>query len=122
MEHLSKETFIEKIFDYEHNKEWDFKGSKPCIIDFYADWCAPCRMVSPILEQISKDYEGLVDVYKIDTEKQQELASIFGVKSIPSILFVPVGDTPRMSVGALPKESFEKAIDDIFKVQKPNMN
>ncbi len=122
MEHLSKESFIEKIFDYENNKEWNFKGAKPCIIDFYADWCAPCRMVSPILEQIALEYKGLVDIYKIDTEAQQELASIFGIRSIPSILFVPVGENPRMSVGALPKEGFEKAIVEILNIHKPIMN
>ena len=76
MEHLTKQTFIEKIFDYENSNEWNFKGTKPAIIDFYADWCGPCKMVSPILEEIAKEYEGLIDIYKIDTEAEQELAII----------------------------------------------
>ncbi len=114
MEHLTKQTFIEKVFDYENKKEWEFNGERPCIIDFYADWCAPCRMVAPILEELSNEYEGKVDIYKIDTEREQELASVFGIRSIPSILFVPMGDRPQMAAGALPKESFVQAINDVL--------
>ncbi len=114
MEHLTKQTFIEKVFDYENKKEWEFNGERPCIIDFYADWCAPCRMVAPILEELSSEYEGKVDIYKIDTEREQELASVFGIRSIPSILFVPMGDRPQMAAGALPKESFVQAINDVL--------
>lgn len=116
MEHLTKASFLEKVFDYENEKEWNYKGDLPCIIDFYADWCGPCKMVAPVLEELSKDYEGKVNIYKIDTEKEQELAQVFGIQSIPSVLFCPVGDKPRMSVGALPKEGFVKAIEDIFTV------
>ncbi len=119
MEFLTKESFIEKVFDYENSKEWEFKGTKPAIIDFYADWCGPCKMVAPILEELSKEYDGLVDIYKIDTEDQQELAAMFGIRSIPSLLFIPVGDKPQMAVGALPKDSFIKAIEDIFSVKHP---
>lgn len=119
MEHLTKQTFIEKIFDYENSNEWNFKGTKPAIIDFYADWCGPCKMVSPILEEIAKEYEGLIDIYKIDTEAEQELAMVFGIRSIPSILFIPVNDRPQMAVGAFPKDGFIKAIEDIFKLQHP---
>lgn len=116
MEHLTKESFIEKVYDYEKNKDWSFKGEKPCIIDFYADWCMPCKMVAPVLEDLSKQYAGKIDVYKVNTDEQQELASVFGIMSIPSILFVPVGEQPQMTTGALPKASFEKAIKDILKV------
>ncbi|MCX8055320.1 MAG: thioredoxin [Ignavibacteria bacterium] len=119
MEHLTKQTFIEKIFDYENSNEWNFKGTKPVIIDFYADWCGPCKMVSPILEEIAKEYEGLIDIYKIDTEAEQELAMVFGIRSIPSILFIPVNDRPQMAVGAFPKDGFIKAIEDIFNLQYP---
>jgi thioredoxin len=119
MEHLTKETFIEKIFDYENSNEWNYKGTKPAIIDFYADWCGPCKMVAPILEEIAKEYEGLIDIYKIDTEAEQELAMVFGIRSIPSILFIPVGDRPQMAVGAFPKDGFVKAIEDIFNLKHP---
>ena len=118
MEFLTKETFKEKVFDYETNKEWKFKGDKPCIIDFYADWCGPCRMVGPILEELSGEYSGKIDIYKIDTDKEQELALLFNVSSIPSILFVPVNGQPQMSVGAQSKHSFEKAISKIFNIEK----
>lgn len=116
MEHLTKETFLQKVFDYENNKEWKFQGEKPCIIDFYADWCGPCKMVSPILEEISKEYQGKVDVYKINTEEEQELAAVFGIRSIPSILFCPMEDRPQMSVGALPKDAIENAISEVLGV------
>jgi len=115
MEFLTKQTFIDKVFDYENNKEWTFKGERPAIIDFYADWCGPCKMVSPILDELSKEYKGKVDIYKIDTEKEQELSSIFGIRSIPSILFVPMGEKPQMTSGALPKDQFIKVIKDVLK-------
>ena len=116
LEHLTKETFKEKVFNFEENKDWKFEGDKPCLIDFYADWCQPCKMVAPILEELSKEYEGKIDIYKVDTEDQQELAGMFGVRSIPSLLFVPMKEQPQMSQGALPKDSFEKAIKDVLKV------
>ncbi len=122
MQHLTKETFLEKVFDYENNKEWQFQGDKPCIIDFYADWCGPCKMLSPILEEISKDYEGKIDIYKINTEEEQELAAIFGIRSIPSMLFCPINDKPQMSVGALPKDSIEKAISEVLGITNISNN
>lgn len=122
MEHLTKATFMEKVFDYENNTEWKFTGTKPCVIDFYADWCGPCRMVAPIMEELSKEYDGKVDIYKIDTEAEQELAGIFGIKSIPSVLFVPLAEQPRMAVGAMPKEGYQQAIQDIFGVEIPSAN
>ncbi|HOF20133.1 MAG TPA: thioredoxin [Bacteroidales bacterium] len=117
-EHLTKETFKSKVFDYENNKEWKFEGDKPCIIDFYADWCAPCKMVAPVLEELSEDFNGKLDIYKVNTEEEQELAAIFGIRSIPSILFVPVGGQPQMAMVALPKETFIKAFKDVLGVEK----
>jgi thioredoxin len=114
MEHLTKATFKEKIFDYEKNQDWKFEGKIPAIIDFYADWCGPCKMVAPVLEELSKEYEGKIDIYKVNTEQEQELAAAFGIRSIPSILFIPMNEQPQMSAGALPKASFVKAINDIL--------
>ena len=115
---LTKETFLEKVFNFEKNKEWKFEGDLPCIIDFYADWCGPCKMVAPILEELGKDYEGKVNIYKVDTEVEQELAAAFGIRSIPSILFVPKDAEPQMAQGALPKNQFESIIKDVFGVTK----
>ena len=122
MKFLSKQEFLEKVFDYENKTEWEFNGEKPVVIDFYADWCGPCRMLSPIMEELSNEYDGLIDIYKVDTEEEQELAAVFGIRSIPSILFVPINDKPRMAVGALPKEEFERAFKEIFGISKPNTN
>ena len=116
MEHLSKATFLQKVFDYENNSEWKYAGDRPCIVDFYADWCGPCKMVSPVLEELSKEYEGKIDVYKIDTEQEQELASAFGIRSIPSILFCPKEGKPQMAVGALPKPALLEAIKKVLMV------
>ena len=118
-EFLNKETFKEKVFDYENNTEWNFKGERPAIIDFYADWCGPCKMVEPIMEELAKEYEGKVDIFKIDTDKEQELAAMFQIRSIPSVLFIPVNDKPRMAIGAMPKEGYVNAIKDIFGVEVP---
>ena len=116
IEHLNAQTFKEKVFNYEQNKEWKYEGDKPAIIDFYADWCMPCKMVAPVLEELNKEYDGKINFYKIDTEDQQELAAIFGVRSIPSLLFIPEDGQPQMAQGALPKESFKKAFADVLKV------
>ena len=119
LEHLTKETFKEKVFNYEVNKEWKYEGSKPCMIDFYADWCGPCKMVAPVLEELQKEYGGNLVIYKVDTEDQQELAGMFGIQSIPSLLFVPLDGQPQMAMGALPKQTFIKAISDVLKVERP---
>lgn len=118
IEHLTKDSFKEKIFDWEKNKEWTYSGELPAIIDFYADWCGPCKMVAPILETLSKDYDGKVAIYKVNTDKEQELSAVFGIQSIPSILFVPVKGQPQMAQGALPKASFQSAIADVLGVPK----
>jgi thioredoxin 1 len=120
MEHLTKETFKQKVFDFETNKEWKFIGKNPCVIDFYADWCGPCKMVAPVLEELSEEYKGKVDIYKIDTEQESELAGLFGVQSIPSILFVPAEGQPQMSMGAMPKNSFVDIINDVLLNGKKN--
>ena len=119
MEYLTKQTFLEKVFDFEKKSEWQFQGERPCIIDFYADWCGPCKMVGPIMEELSKEYDGKVDIYKIDTDKEQELATAFGIRSIPSVLFCPMNDKPQMSVGALPKEGYMQAIEQVLGVARP---
>lgn len=114
IEHLNKSTFLQKVFNYEQNQEWKFEGNLPCIIDFYADWCGPCKMVAPILEELSKEYDGKINIYKIDTEAEQELAGAFGIRSIPSMLFVPKEGQPRMAVGALPKDALKNAISEVL--------
>ncbi len=122
MEHLTKETFLTKVFDYEKNQDWKFAGELPAIVDFYADWCGPCKMVAPVLEGLSKEYAGKVNIYKVDTEKEQELASVFGIRSIPSILFIPKEGKPQMAMGAMPKEAFVEAINTVLMQAEPSKN
>ena len=116
-ENLTKQAFVDKVFDFEADKEWTFKGERPAIIDFYADWCGPCKMVAPILEELSDEYGDKLDIYKVDTDAEQELASMFGIQSIPSMLFIPVGEKPQMAVGALPKDSIKQAMKEVLKVE-----
>jgi thioredoxin len=116
LEHLTKETFKEKIFNYETDKEWKFKGETPAIIDFYADWCGPCKVVAPILEELKDEYGDKLDIFKVDTEDQRELSSVFGIQSIPSLLFIPMEGQPQMAMGALPKETFKQAISEVLSV------
>jgi len=111
-EDLTKETFLTKVFDYEKNKDWKFEGELPCLIDFWAPWCGPCRMVAPVMEELSQEYAGKVNFYKINTDVEQELGSVFGIRSIPSLLFVPKEGQPKMAVGALPKEALIQAIQE----------
>lgn len=122
LEHLTLETFKEKVFNFEANKEWKYEGSVPCMIDFYADWCGPCKIVAPVLEELQKEYGDKLVIYKVNTEDEQQLAGMFGIQSIPSLLFVPVDGQPQMALGALPKPTFEKAIADVLKVEKPSAN
>lgn len=109
---LSTQDFKEKIFDYTKSSEWSYSGDTPAIIDFYADWCQPCKMVAPILEELSDEFEGKINIYKVNTEVEQELSSVFGIRSIPSILFIPKEGQPMMQPGALPKDVFVKVIKE----------
>ncbi len=116
LEHLTKDSFKEKVFNFETNKEWKYEGKTPAIIDFYADWCAPCKMVAPILEELKDEYGDKLEIFKVNTEQEQEISSMFGIQSIPSLLFIPTEGQPQMAMGALPKETFKKAIGDVLKV------
>ncbi|HLW39027.1 MAG TPA: thioredoxin [Brumimicrobium sp.] len=112
---LTKEDFLSKVANYEESPEkWEYLGDKPCIIDFYADWCGPCKMVAPVLEELAKEYKDEIYIYKVDTEVEQELSAAFGIRSIPSILFCPLDSQPQMAQGALPKNSFVQAIDQVL--------
>ena len=110
-EHLTKQDFVEKIYDFENNTEWSFKGDLPCVIDFYADWCGPCKMVSPVVEELSTEYSGRVNFYKINTEQENDLSAAFGIRSIPSLLFIPKDGEPKMAMGALPKDQMKNIVD-----------
>jgi len=117
MEKLDKKAFTEKIFDYEKKKEREYQGELPAIVDFYADWCGPCKMVTPILEKLAAEYEGEINIYKVDTDKEQELAGAFGIMTIPSLLFIPKKGEPQMAHGALTREAFAKVITEILGVK-----
>ena len=113
--HLTKAEFLSKVANYEANpNEWKYVGDKPCIIDFYAAWCGPCKTIAPILEDLAKEYDGQIYIYKVDTEAEQELAGAFGIRSIPSVLFCPMTGAPQMAQGAMPKDSFKKAIEEVL--------
>jgi thioredoxin 1 len=116
IEHLTEETFKSKVFNYEKNQEWKYEGELPAVVDFYADWCGPCKMVAPILEELSGEYEGKLHIYKVNTEEQRTLASVFGIQSIPSLLFIPKEGQPQMAMGALPKDAFKRAFKDVLNV------
>ena len=115
-EKLTKETFVKRVFDFENNKDWKYEGSLPAIVDFYADWCGPCKMVAPILEDLSNEFAGKLHIYKINTDEEGDIAQAFGIQSIPSLLFIPMDDKPQMAAGALPKASLTKVIKDVLKV------
>ena len=109
---LTTADFLNKVANYETNpNEWKYLGDKPAIVDFYADWCGPCKMVAPILEELQAEYGDSIQVYKVDTEAEQELAAAFGIRSIPSLLFIPMNGQPQMAMGAMSKSNFKKAID-----------
>ena len=107
---LTTQKFKEDIFDYTAEKEWNYKGDKPAIIDFYADWCGPCKMVAPILEELSNENPDVI-IYKVDTEVEQELSAVFQIRSSPSIVFIPKDRQPMMQAGALPKNALQEIID-----------
>ena len=110
--HLTTEDFKEKVFDFEKGQEWKYKGSLPAIIDFYADWCGPCKMVAPVLEELSEKYKDQLVIYKVNTENELELSSVFGIQSIPTFLFIPIEANPMMQPGALPKKAFQQIIEE----------
>lgn len=112
---LNKDSFKELVFDYTNQKEWVFLGNKPVILDFFAHWCGPCKQLAPVLEELSDEFDGQVDIYKIDVDESSEVASAFNVRSIPSVLFIPMNGQPQMSVGGLPKEKFKSLILEILK-------
>ncbi len=116
VEHLTSAEFKNRIFDFSTKKDWEYKGELPAIIDFYADWCGPCKMVAPILETLSGEYEGKLKIYKVNTDEEQEVSAAFGIQSIPSILFIPSSGQPQMAMGALPRSAFQKAIKDVLGV------
>ena len=111
---LTNETFKKNVFNYDVNKEWKYEGNKPSIIDFYADWCAPCRQLSPLVEEIAKEYAGKIVVYKVDTDKEKLLTQNIGISSLPTLLFIPANGKPRITIGVLPKETLVKTINEIL--------
>lgn len=115
--HLTDETFRKLVFDYEKNKEWKYEGNLPAIIDFYADWCAPCRQLSPVVEELANQYSGKIIVYKVDTEKESKLSQEIGITALPTLLFIPAKGKPQVSMGVLPKSSLVKAINDVLLVK-----
>ena len=109
---LTTQEFKENVFDYETEQDWKYKGTLPAIVDFYADWCGPCKMVAPALEELSEEYEGRLVIYKVNTENELELSSAFGIQSIPTFLFIPVEGKPMMQPGAFPKKVFQQVIEE----------
>lgn len=111
--------FLERVFNYEKNPDtWVYEGNKPAIIDFYADWCGPCKKIAPIMAQLAEEYKDQIVIYKVDTDKERELAQVFQIRSIPSILFIPAEGQPQMTMGALPKAEFEKMIKEVLLAPK----
>ena len=112
---LTKESFLEKVANYETNPtEWEYLGDKPAIVDFYADWCMPCRMLAPVLEELAKEFEGKIYIYKIDVDKEHELSAVFGIESLPTLLFIPMNDTPQMTFGGMSKSELRKVINEVL--------
>ena len=119
METLNSNTFKSKVFNYETQKNWKFEGDLPTIVDFYADWCGPCRALSPILEELSRAYKGKINVYKVDTEASPDVAGAFGIRSIPSLLFIPKEGAPAMAAGLVPMADLKRAIKEVLGVSEP---
>lgn len=116
---LTESEFLSKVYDYKANPDkWTYKGNKPAIIDFYADWCGPCRMLSPILQRLAARYKDRIVIYKVNTEKERNLSAAFGITSLPTLLFVPLNETPQVAMGALPEQELEKAIEEVLLKKK----
>ena len=118
--HLTAADFREKVYDYTSSNEWKYKGNEPCIVDFYATWCGPCKRIAPVLEELSKEYKGKIKIYKVDVDQEKDLAAAFGIESIPTIYFCPVGGKPRIEYGALPKENLTEIINTTLLSQTQN--
>lgn len=113
--HLTKADFLSKVYNYEQNpNEWKYEGDVPAIVDFYATWCGPCKMLAPVLEKLGKEYEGRIVIYKVDVDAENELASAFGIRSVPTLLLIPMEGRPQMVQGAMPKPELKKVIDDVL--------
>lgn len=120
---MDKAMFLEKVFNYEASPDkWVYRGDKPCIIDFYADWCGPCKKVAPIMSQLAEQYKDQIVIYKVNTDREKELAGVFSIRSIPSILYCPVEGQPTMTMGALPKTEFEKMVNEILLAKPVSAN
>lgn len=117
---LTAADFKQQVFDYENASEWQYQGTLPAIIDFYAEWCGPCKAVAPVLEELSDQYDGQLVIYKIDTDQEQELSALFGIQSIPTFLFIPMQGQPMLQRGALPKNAFQQVITEKLLVPKQN--
>lgn len=111
---MDKAMFIDKVFDYQNEKEWKYKGDKPAIIDLYADWCGPCRKVAPIMKELAKEYVGRITIYKVNVDKEKELAALFNATSIPLFVLIPMNKKPQLFSGAADKATYKKAIDDFL--------
>jgi thioredoxin len=116
IEHLTAAVFKQKVFNYETNKTWKYAGDKPAIIDFYADWCGPCKVIAPTIAQIADEYKGKINVYKVNVDNEKEIAGAFGISGIPAILFIPMSEQPQMSTGVINREAFDKAIKEVLKI------
>lgn len=116
--HITKADFLKKVYDFEKNPdEWKYLGSQPAIVDFYADWCGPCRQLSPVLDELAKEYSGKLTIYKVNVDNERELATFFGIRSIPTLLFIPMKGKPQRSLGALSKTELKGIIKDVLKVE-----
>ena len=116
---LTKSEFLKRVADFESSpNEWKYLGDRPAVIDFYATWCGPCKALSPILEEVAAEYGDKLYIYKVDVDKENDLAGVFGIRSVPSLLFVPKEGRPQLSAGVLPKNMLEKAISEVLGVEK----
>lgn len=111
--HLNKAGFLRRVADID-NKEWKFLGDKPALIDFYAPWCGPCKMLSPVLDELSEEYTGKIDIYKVNVDEEDELSAVFGIRSVPTLIFVPMQGAPQRSAGAPPKSQLKEMIETIL--------